>query len=547
MPLIPLYDTISLELLINGENNNLHTSVESVSVEYDVNRIPYSKINLVTDNHLQNNERGTENAFAIDDEIEIKIREDGEMKTLFKGIIVEIKKTMSASGFRVQLECKDVVSKLLTTQEMIPDETFQDKFDRLLNHHSISNTVALESFGAEQISIVDNLMPWDFILSYLDALGYLTTVKQGEFSAILSTDQEEATTELQLGVNIFDLEYRRSSVISSVAIEYWSISEQEYKIEEAETEVEGSEGIEVNDLGQTYLSPETINQIAKARAAKNRLSSFSGRVKTYGNLQANYGESISFIESGDDFEGRSLLITSEHHTIDQNGWKTEYGFGLENNESYAENISFIQGKNESRLGQMNSISGLQIGIVTNLEGDPESQYRVQVRIPAIVDGGEGYWARLASLQAGQNRGGWFIPDIGDEVVLGFFNEHPDIPVILGKLYSDGNSAPFELSDDNFIQGIVTKEGSHLVFDDEKKSIALKTTAGNSILISDDESGIILEDQNGNKIQMDGSGITIESAGDLNLKASMNTNIDGVQNSFKASGVMKMEGSIIQLN
>lgn len=547
MPIIPLFDTIDLELLINSQNNNLHTSVESITVEYEVNKIPYAKINLVTDNHLQNNERGTENAFAVDDEIEVKIRENDEMKTLFKGIILEVKKTMSASGFRVQLECKDNVARLLTTQEMIPDEAFQDKFDRLLNQHSISNTVELESFGEEQISIVDNLMPWDFILSYLDALGYLTTIKQGKFSAIPSTAQEEATTELQFGVNIFDLEYRRSSVVSSVAIEYWNIGDQEYKMEDAETEIEGSEGIEVNDLGQTYLSVETINQFAKARAAKNRLSSFSGRVKTYGNLQANYGEYISFIESGDDFEGQSLLITSEHHTIDQNGWKTEYAFGLENNQGYAESISFIQGKNESRLGQMNSISGLQIGIVTNLEGDPESQYRVQVRIPAIVDSGEGYWARLASLQAGLERGGWFIPDIGDEVVLGFFNDHPDRPVILGKLYSDGNSAPFELSDDNFVQGIVTKEGSHLVFDDEKKSIELKTTGGNTILISDDESGIILEDQNGNKIQMDSSGITIDSAGDLNLKAKMNTTIDGAQNSFKASGVMKMEGSLIQLN
>lgn len=104
MPLIPLYETIDLELLINGENNNLHTSIESVSVEYEVNRIPYAKINFVADNHLLNDERGIELAFAISDEIEIKIREEGEMKTLFKGLIEEIKKKMSATGFRIQLE-----------------------------------------------------------------------------------------------------------------------------------------------------------------------------------------------------------------------------------------------------------------------------------------------------------------------------------------------------------------------------------------------------------------------------------------------------------
>ncbi|TXD85069.1 hypothetical protein ESY86_00515 [Subsaximicrobium wynnwilliamsii] len=547
MPIIPLYETIDLELFINGQNDNLHTSIESLTVEYEVNRIPYAKINLVAGNHFQNNAKAKALAFAISDEIEIKIREDGEMKTLFKGLIEEIKKKMSASGFRVQLECKDIVSRLLTVQEIIPNETFQDRFDRLLSHHSISNTLEIASLGDEQISLVDNLSPWDFIISYLDTLGYLTTIKKGVFSAILSTDLGEVTTELQFGVNIFDLEYRRSSTVASVMIEYWDISDQENKREEVDTEVEGSEGIEVNDLGQTYLTPETINKIARGRAAKNRLSTFSGRVKTFGNLQANYGEYMSFIESGNDFEEQSLLITSEHHSIDENGWKTEYAFGLENSQSYVEFNAFVQSKNESRLGQMNSISGLQIGKVTNLEDDPVSQYRVQVQITSINDSGEGYWARLSSIQAGQNRGGWFVPDIGDEVVLGFFSDNPDSPVILGKLYSDNNIAPFDLNNDNFIQGIVTKEGSHLIFDDEKKSIEAKTAGGNIIVISDDESGIILEDQNGNKIQMDSSGITIESAKDLNLKANMSVTIEGVQNSFKASGIMEIQGSLIQLN
>ncbi len=547
MPVIPHSGNIDIQLLINGNNNNLHTSIELVTVEYDVNRIPYAKIHLVSDNHLNRNNRSARNSFANNDDIEIKIKEDREMKTLFKGVIVEIKTKMNSAGFRTQIECKDIVSKLLGSQEMLPNEDFQNKFDRLLNEHSISSKMELKSFGNEQISIIDNLSPWDFIISYLDSLGYLTTIKNGEFKAVLITEKGEATTELQMGVNIFDLELSQSSAVASVAVEYWSISDQEYKKEEAETEVEGSEGIEINDIGHSYLSPETIAQIAQARAAKNRLSSFSGEVKTFGNLQASYGEYISFVETGNEFNNRSLLITSEHHTIDQEGWKTTYAFGLESNASYAENISLIRGKNESRTGQNNSISGLQIGVVTNLENDPLNHYRIQVQITSINNSGEGYWARMACLQAGENRGAWFIPEVGDEVVLGFLNANPDSPVVLGKLYSDANSAPFDLSNDNHLQGIVTKEGSHLLFDDEAKSIELKTSSGNTILISDDESGIILEDQNGNKIQMDSNGITIESAGDIDLKANMNTTIESVQNTTKASGVMKLEGALIQLN
>ena len=547
MPVIPQYETIDLQLLINGSNENSHTGIKSVKVEYDVNKIPFARVNLVSDQNQRRNNMDNEINYSANDDIEIKIKEDDDFKTLFKGIITEIRKTIRPSGFRIELECRDEVSKLLSVQDMTEDENFQSAYDRLLNHQSISSTIDLGAIAEEKISIIDNLMPWDFIVGNLDAVGFLTTIKNGEFTAVRLNGSEDVVTELQLGLDIFELEYRQSSVVSSVSVEYWSISDQEYKSEEAETEVENSEGAEINDLGHSYFSQETISEIAKARANKNRLSAFSGRVLTFGNLQASYGEYLSIIESGTDFEGKSFMITSEHHTIDENGWKTEYGFGLENNESYAGSISTINHKNESRLGQINAISGLQIGVVTDLESDPDNQFRIQVNIPSIVENQPGIWARMASLQAGNERGAWFIPEIGDEVVLGFFNNQPDAPVVLGKLYSDTNAAPFELSNDNFTQGIVTKEGIKLIFDDDKKAMVFETPGGNSITISDDESGIILKDQNGNKIQMDGSGITMESAKDLNLIGSANANVEGAQTSLKASGVMTVEGSLIQLN
>ena len=547
MPVIPQYDTIDLQLLINGSNDNLHTLVKQINVEYNVNKIPYSKIILVSDNHLNKTMRGSVDNFALNNDIEIKLKENKEYKTLFKGIIVHLKKSMRASGFRMELECKDAVSKLLSIQEFKEDEDFQEAFDRLTSAHSISNNLDLGALGQEQISIVDNLMPWDFIVSNLDSVGFLTTIKGGEFSAILSTDSKETTTEIQFGVDVFEMEYNIASTVSKVAIDYWSVGDQDYKREEVETEVEPSEGIEINDLRHTSFSQETINQMAQARAAKNRLSSFSGRVKTFGNLQANYGEHLTFLEAGSDLGEKAFLITSEHHIIDEEGWKTEYFFGLETNKSYAEEISITQNKTESRLGQVHSISGLHIGVVTALEGDPRNQYRIRVNIPSIVEDQPGFWARMTSLQAGNDRGAWFIPEIGDEVVLGFFNDNPDNPVVLGKLYSGTNSAPFELSDDNLIQGIVSKEGNQIIIDDEKKCILIETPSGNRINISDEDSGIILEDQNGNSITMDSSGITIESAKDLNLKGSVNTNLEGGQASLKASAVMTIEGALIQLN
>ena len=103
-----------------------------------------------------------------------------------------LEKTISASSLNINLECKDLSSKLLFSQEVLPDENFQDKLDRFLSAHSINNHLELGSFGEEQISIIDQEQAWDYVLSYTDALGFLTTIKEGTFLLIQIFDKQEA-------------------------------------------------------------------------------------------------------------------------------------------------------------------------------------------------------------------------------------------------------------------------------------------------------------------------------------------------------------------
>src|SRR5262245_65142518 len=48
--------------------------------------------------------------------------------------------------------------------------------------------------------------------------------------------------------------------------------------------------------------------------------------------------------------------------------------------------------------------------------DPEGHGRVQVSLP---DFDEQVWALRATLDAGEKRGTWFVPDSGDEVLVAF--------------------------------------------------------------------------------------------------------------------------------
>ncbi len=89
---------------------------------------------------------------------------------------------------------------------------------------------------------------------------------------------------------------------------------------------------------------------------------------------------------------------------------------------------------ESRNSRIN---GVVIGIVTN-NNDPQGMGRVRVRFPWRGDDDESYWARVATMMAGKDRGTFFLPEVDDEVLVAF--DHGDInhPYVIGALWNVGD-------------------------------------------------------------------------------------------------------------
>ncbi|GAB5401606.1 MAG: hypothetical protein Aureis2KO_31910 [Aureisphaera sp.] len=550
-PYTPDYNTLQLEILVNGTNDGLHTVLKKAEVHYELNKIPYAKLHFISsnpdidpeDNPLQSD------VLAVTDEIELKVNSGEDSETLFKGIVYKVAKNADPSaGFETKVDCKDIAINLTSQLEVVADETFGEKMERFVQEVEMTNEVDLAAFGEETVTKTQNVSPWDYIISYLDGLGYMSNIREGIFTIYDSTaDPEEATYLAKNGVNVFEFEGREEESVADVEVRYWNPETQSVETQESSTNVENASGKEVIDMSQSSFTPETLSQIANAVAAKNRLATVKGKVKTFGNLQAKYGENISFEKVNPKIDETPLLIREEHHTIDNGLWTTEYSFGLDDNKSFVEKINADTADNTNRTGQNNNVQGLQIGIVTQIEDDPKNEFRVRVRIPSISDSAEGVWARLSSFQAGAERGAFFIPEVDDEVILGCLNNNPDTPVILGKLYSSSNPMPFPIEADNNIQGIVSREGTQIVINDKDKSVEISTTNGNKLLISDEEKGFVLEDENGNSIKMNSDGITIESAKDIVLKAAKNINVEGAQSSLKAQSKMELSGQLITLN
>src|SRR6202000_2770268 len=105
----------------------------------------------------------------------------------------------------------------------------------------------------------------------------------------------------------------------------------------------------------------------------------------------------------------------------------------------------------------------------------------------------------------------------DELVVGFVNDDPRYPIVLGMLNSGAKPAPVKAKDSNPQKGFVTRSKMKLLFDDEKKTVTIETPKGKTIKMDDEGDSIELSDQHNNKLTMSADGITMESGKDLTLK------------------------------
>ena len=110
---------------------------------------------------------------------------------------------------------------------------------------------------------------------------------------------------------------------------------------------------------------------------------------------------------------------------------------------------------------------------------------------------------------GNNGGFHWIPETGDEVVVGFLID-PRHAVVLGSLYNGQTEPPLALTEDNNEKGLITRNGIRIVFTDEqdKERVEISTPGGNKLLC-EDEQGITIRDINENKIVLNDQGMSFE--------------------------------------
>lgn len=169
--------------------------------------------------------------------------------------------------------------------------------------------------------------------------------------------------------------------------------------------------------------------------------------------------------------------------------------------------------------------GLYPALVSDIK-DPDNQGRVKVTLPWAPDTGSGRyeaWARLATLMGGGNRGSWFVPDVQDEVLIGFEAGDPRRPYVVGGLWNGTDSPPESMdgAGKNAKKVLRSRNGVKVTLDDTdgQEQLVLETPGGNKVTLKDGAASVKLEDSNGNSITLESSGITITASAKVTINAS----------------------------
>ena len=202
------------------------------------------------------------------------------------------------------------------------------------------------------------------------------------------------------------------------------------------------------------------------------------------------------------------------------------------------------------------INGVSAGIVTNNE-DPEGLGRVKIRFPWLSDDNETDWVRIATLMAGGERGSFFLPEVGDEVLVAF--EHGDInhPFVIGALWNGVDKPPETNSDGrNNIRKIKSRSGHEIIFNDDdtamQEKIEIHTNSGHKIVLDDSvgQEKIEIVDKTGsNKISIDSvqNSMNIESVLQLKIKSAI-VEIEGTTSlTLKSNAILTIQGLPVKIN
>ena len=544
------YGDRTLVWTIRADGREVEGSFELVSAQIrtELNRIGKATLRFNAGTmERQTFDESDSDRFRPGTAIRIDAGEPNEQKTLFEGIVLETGIRIGR-GLRSQLvvECRDCAYPAT-----------QGRRNRIFEQKSDAEMIAeaLSDYGRVSVDSTDYRHPqavqYYCARSRADACGMFVLAAGGGIRVFRPETDAAPVLTVTYGNDLiaFDGALSAGGQFPGYDAVSWDPAEQQPVRVSASAPTLNALGARKaeslpgggNGLLQTDAPTDAavLKAWAESLALKDGLARYRGRIRFCGAAEAVPGCLIELKGLGKRFDGKAF-IGSVTHLIERNEWITEAGIGIDP----AGVTDEPDATAPPAAGLLPGLAGLHTAVVRKIEGDPAGEYRIQVALPWLDGVDEVLWARLSTLYATKAAGSFWLPEPGDEVLVGFVNDDPGRPVLLGSLYGSRHEPPCACEAKNNTKAFVTREKLQIVFDEEKKAVTISTPAGNRVELSDDGKSVVLSDANGSEIRLDKEGIALSSAKDIALKAKGSITLDAA---MKFSAAAKQDAALEGLN
>jgi uncharacterized protein involved in type VI secretion and phage assembly len=463
--------------------------------------------------------------FEIGKSVEVRLgaKEALMPQTIFKGEITTVEPEFGAGGVSVLIRAYDRGHRLhrTRTSRTFANQTSSDIVEKLCDEQGLQSIIVASGEPHEHLH-QENETDWDFIWRLAERVGFEFVIE--DETAYFGPPDQEAAVEVRWPESLRSFRPRLTAVQQVKEV---TLRTQDPKTKQA-IEVSATSPNQIARIGidrdtvagafgddaKVHVATEPVassaegNALAQALLDKLANGYIAADGIAPGNPKIRAGTVVKVEGVGTRFSGTYRVATSTH-IMRGSGYETHFA-----NSPAHTILGAVNGEIQLRFANQ-----LVIGVVTN-NADPEDMGRVSVKFPALGDDIESAWARIATPHAGNERGLLMMPQVGDEVLIGF--EHGDMrrPFVLGSLFNGKDKPGDDLLQDE--KGAFAVKSDDKAYLESAKDFTIKSGGPLTIQVSDSgtvtvDGDLTLDVSNAVSVKSQRADVTIEGQMSLTLK------------------------------
>ncbi len=517
------------QLVVDGQAlaADLYPLITLIRVEESV-QLPDSFVIRIDDPHFELFDR---RLFRIGTEIEISFRSEGALTVVTTGEVTAIGVEQAGGGrHELVLQGLDVTHRLAREPKSrsFVQMTDADIAEAVAGDYRFETDI--EATGEVREYVLQAAQTdLSFLRERAHRIGFDLWIAGGTLHYKRRPEAEAEPPALRWGDNLHKFKVRLSSAerCDEVVVRGWDPlggvavvgtangrdpGTDAPAASDANTDARGAFGTSTRFAGQFPVA----SQIEAEALAQSLIQRASGgevvvRGEAAGDPRIAAGSEVAISGVGERLAGRYLVTAVEHVYGTGSPYVTRFTCGGKDAGGI---VDLLGGGGPAAGDEGRTWSGLVVGIVTNND-DPEKLARVKVKFPSLTDDDESTWARVVAPGAGEERGFFSIPEVGDEVLVGFELGDKLRPVIVGNMWNRSIEPP----DHPVVGGVVesrrwiSRTGHEIVLHDGDEVIEIVHSGGNSSIRIEADSVAI---EAGQKISLTAPTIEIDGSSEVKV-------------------------------